>query len=172
MSKFLEKPVRDQTKLNKTALIEATKIITLNFLNGYLRRHKFKSLGFLVSLVKECEKLYKESTNDEWMKFYAENQKSLSVIEYEPISLAEFEAQKYVYKPFLEKYFFFIDEFGAESGIVMLRNMCRYLKIPCILASTSTEVINITGISMNDGSGSSPSPVFLYRISKTINTFS
>jgi hypothetical protein len=56
MSKFLEKK-------------EATKIMTLNFLNGYLRRHKFKSLGFLVSLVKECEKLYKESTNDEWMKY-------------------------------------------------------------------------------------------------------
>jgi hypothetical protein len=152
-SEFQEEQVKDQPKLNKkTAVKEANKIITLN--------HKFKSLGFLVSLVKECEKLYKESTNDEWMKFYAENQKSLSFIEYEPISLAEFEAQKDVYKPFSEKYFFFIDEFDAESGIVMLRNMCRYLKIPCVLASTDTEVINIIGISMNDGSGSSPPSVF------------
>jgi hypothetical protein len=162
MSEFLEKPpVRDQTELDqKTAVKEATKIITLNFLKKYLTNHKFKSLGFLASLVKECEKLYKESTNDEWMKFYADNQKSLRFLEYEPISLAEFEAQKDVYMPISEKYFFFIDEFASESGIVMLRNMCRHLKIPCVLASTNTEVINNTGISMNDGSGSSPPPVF------------
>jgi hypothetical protein len=161
MSKFLEKQVRDQKKLNKkTAVKEATKIITLNFLNEYLCRHKFKSLGFLVSLVKECEKLYKESTNDEWMKFYAENQKLFETLKHEPISLAEFEAQDDVYKPFSEKYFFFIDEFGAESGIVMLRNMCRYLKIPCVLASTNSKIVNLIGASTTTASGSSPPSVF------------
>jgi hypothetical protein len=161
MSKFQEEQVRDQTKLNKkTAVKEATKIITLNFLKKYLINHKFKSLGFLVSLVKECEKLYKESTNDEWMKFYAENQESLRFLEYEPISLIEFVAQNDVYKPILEKYFFFIDEFAAESGIVMLRNMCRYLKIPCVLASTNSKIVNLIGASMTTASGSSPPSVF------------
>jgi hypothetical protein len=65
-----------------------------------------------------------------------------------------------VYKPISEKYFFFIDEFGAESGIVMLRNMCRYLKIPCVLASTNSKIVNLIGASMTTASGSSPPSVF------------
>jgi hypothetical protein len=163
ISEFLKNPDKDQTS---TTLEKRTKIITVDFLDVYLRNHKFESLGFLLSLVKECEKLYKESTNDEWMKFYAENQKSLSFIEYEPISLAEFEAQKDIYTPLLEKYFFFIDEFAAESGIVMFRNMCCSLRIPCVLASTNTEVVNNIGASSNAGSGSSLPSVFCAVFSK------
>jgi hypothetical protein len=161
ISKFLSKQVNNQIGLyKKTALREDTKIITLDFLNAYLRHHKFQSLGFIVSLVKECEKLYTEITNDQWMKFYAENQDLFESLKHEPISLAEFVAQEDVYGPLLEKYFFFIDEFSAESGIVMLRNICRYLRIPCVLASTNSKIVNLIGASITTGSGSSPPSVF------------
>jgi hypothetical protein len=156
ISKLNNKVISDE----KVTFKEVTEVITLDFLDAYLRHHKFKSLGYLVSLVRECEKLYTESKNDEWMKFYAENQKLLKYLEYEPISLNEFEAQEDVYEPPLEKYFFFIDEFYSEPGIIMLRNMCRYLRIPCVLASTNTEIVNITGVNTNTGSGTCPPYVF------------
>jgi hypothetical protein len=143
-----------------TNLKETTEIITLDFLDAYLRHHKFKSLGYLVSFVKECENNYTENTNDEWMKFYAENQESFESLKHEPISLSELKAQQDVYMPLLEKYFFFIDEFAAESGIVMFRNMCRFLRIPCVLASTNSKIVNLIGASTNTGSGTCPPSVF------------
>jgi hypothetical protein len=139
---------------------EATRVITLALLRDHLLPHKFKSLGFLVSLVKECEKLYTEKTNDEWMKFYAENQESFESLKYKPISLFELVTKKDVYLPLLEKYFFFIDEFDPGSGIVMLRNMIRYLRIPCVLASTNSKIVNLIGASTSSGSGSNPPSVF------------
>jgi hypothetical protein len=151
----LESEVEIETFKNK-----ATEIITLDFLYDYLSDHKFESLGFILSLIKECENRYTESTNDEWMKFYAENQILLPFLKYDPISLAELVAQNDVYTSLSEKYFFFIDEFNLKSGVIMFRNICRYLRIPCVLASTNSKIVNLIGISTSSGSGSTPPSVF------------
>jgi hypothetical protein len=94
------------------------------------------------------------------MKFYAENQILLLSLKYEPISLAEILAQNDGYTSLLEKYFFFIDEFNIKSGFIMFRNISCYLKIPCVLASTNSKIVNLIGVSTSSGSGSTPPSVF------------
>jgi hypothetical protein len=42
----------------------------------------------------------------------------------------------------------------------MFRNISCYLKIPCVLASTNSKIVNLIGVSTSSGSGSTPPSVF------------
>lgn len=119
-------------------------VVNFKHFRKYFLDQKFQSLGFLVAVAKKCEKLYKESTNDEWMEFFANNQKHFESLQCEPISIAELEAQEDFYKCFLEKYFIFIDDYSFEGfDSSMIRTICSYLKMPCVLASSNPKIANI-----------------------------
>ena len=122
-------------------------IITLDTIEDYLRELKLKSLGFIAAVIKRSEQLYMEENNDEWMRFYAESEAKSEDLQYEPISLKDLERDKIIYKTFLEKYFIFMDEFKEDGGLVMFRNICRYLKVPCLVASTNPRLVNLIGTS-------------------------
>lgn len=55
-----------------------------------------------------------------------------------------------------DEYFIFIDEFSAQDRLIFFRNLCRYLRISCVLASTIARITNLIGKSIIAGSGGAP----------------
>ena len=139
---------KEEVQHLKNILKSKPVIITLETIEDYLMDFKFKSLGFIAAIIERSEKLYTEENNDEWMRFYAESQAENEDLPYEPISLNDLEEDEKLHKKFLEKYFFFMDEFKENEGLMMFRNICRNLKVPFLVASTNSRVVNLVSTSI------------------------
>lgn len=153
----------------KDVLNSKPTVITLQLIDLYLRNVKFKSLGFLAAIIKNSEKLYKKENNDEWMRFFADNQANYKHLKYKPLSLSDLECDKRLHKAFVEKYFVFMDEFEIDGGLVMFRNICRLINVPCLVASTNPRFVDLVGVSLESSSRQDPSAVWCVAFPKLSN---
>lgn len=146
--------------------------ISLELIDKNLLDFKFQCLGFLAHLVLDAEKNFDGlQAEDNWMRFYTRKEDEVYEYKFDPLSVNEILTRKDIWEPLNSKYFVFLDEFYSDihnfevnrpreeeiiRGLVLLRNLCRYMRIPCLIASTNSNVANIIGSSLRTGSRGEP----------------
>ncbi len=152
---FLNCALTDNNKMLKSLLRDKDKevITATDFVK--LKDFKSKTLGLLSHLVDDAELYFSnpdaQKEYSHWLHYYRRDR----VIDFKPMSINEFYLNANL-NLLRDKYFIFIDEFAAESNLIFVRNLCRYLGISCVLASTNARVANLIGKSTISGSGGAP----------------
>lgn len=154
LSNYLLELVREDMKIMKKQLVHTLawpvvdSKLPFYFFNSrgnlnQLRTIKSKTLGLFVSLFDEAEKysLDQNPNKDPWLLQFC-NSREIGI---DPITIEEFQNLNLI-KRFSEKYCVFLDEFGGDGEYVFIRNLCRMLKITCIVSSTNSKVTNLIGM--------------------------
>lgn len=101
-------------------------------------------LGFLYKIM-EMDINFKFPENEEsglsWMSHHAQRPSFM----FEKLSISEFK-EKIGMDLRFKNYFVFLDEFKAFDWAVFVRNLIRAVGMWCIVASTNTQIANLTGI--------------------------
>lgn len=118
--------------------------ISVSNLNGKkFYNAKFQVLGFIRALMKEAKEKYDGSV--EWMRFHADRSApDRQLLAFSSCSFSEIEKDPEI-QLLKEQYFVFLDEFVGLFWSVLIRNICRRVKLQCSLASTNSKITNLTG---------------------------
>lgn len=94
-----------------------------------------KTLGLFMALMQDGET---KPQSIDWMKHYARPRKIIV----EPISIIDFVSHPN-HISYLNKYLIFLDEFYGDFDLLFIRNLCRYLKLACMMTAETQRDINI-----------------------------
>jgi hypothetical protein len=100
------------------------------------RNTKFKTLGFIYSLIEHANENFDPNGNHSWMHFYATSSRSFIV---DAKSLDEFR------KLNIRGYVFFFDEFDLSDENAFVRNLFITALAPVFVANANFDVANMSG---------------------------
>lgn len=101
----------------------------------YLNEIQSKTLGLFMSLMQDAETKLKSV---DWMIHYTRPRK----ITVQPISIYNFITHP-SHLAFMQKYLIFLDDFCGDFEWLFVRNLCRYLRLGCMMTATGLSDINI-----------------------------
>lgn len=101
----------------------------------HLNEIESKTLGLFIALMQDGET--KPKSNN-WMKHYARPRE----ITIDPISIIDFVSHPN-HITYLNTYMIFLDEFYGDFDRLFIRNLCRYLKLACMITAETQRDINI-----------------------------
>ena len=97
---------------------------------------KFKTLGFIYSMVEYANSNFTQTENQSWMNFYATSPKSFIVEAKNILDFQNFNIRNYV---------LFFDEFEASEANAFVRNLFRAVSFPVFVVNTDLNVANLAG---------------------------
>lgn len=101
----------------------------------HLNEMESKTLGLFMSLMQDAETKPKSV---DWMIHYTRPRK----ITIHPISIFNFITHP-SHLAFMQKYLIFLDDFYGDFEWLFVRNLCRYLRLGCMMTATGLSDINI-----------------------------
>jgi hypothetical protein len=101
----------------------------------HLNEIESKTLGLFMALIQDAETINKDI---DWMKHYSRPH-SLII---NPISIVDFITHP-DYIHFIQKYLIFLDDFYGDFELLFVRNLCRYLRLGCMMTAEGLQDINI-----------------------------
>ena len=136
----------DVNRFKKELNVSSTEPISMKLLSKPTK-FQFETLGFLYELMRDTKMKMDIS---QWMEYFS-NRFVNPKKKIKPMSILEFKSNPN-YLEMIKKYYLFIDEFSFSPEFIFLRNLCRKLRLTCILASTNAKVANLIGTSFRAGS--------------------